>query len=204
MPGSAMADWGGSPRAFSTRWRRCNCRRWATGCATNTACSGSRSRMAGSAKTRTIGCASMTRGRSPAQRKRSKSSFRSSVTMHRGQPGDRPRPSLDLDRHPVRPAGGRLWRQNHQHAAAMVGGIARLFRFSGIQQRRFCRRACRNSRGGIADAGAVSRRQHRGRAGIAVCAGIFSGRLLAGRSRAPLSSPQWRLAGCSPTRPRSS
>ena len=40
MPGSETAGSGGSLRAFSTRWRRCNCRRWATGCATNTACSG--------------------------------------------------------------------------------------------------------------------------------------------------------------------
>ena len=40
MPASATAGSGGWPRAFSTRWRRCSCRRWAMGCATNTACSG--------------------------------------------------------------------------------------------------------------------------------------------------------------------
>src|SRR5271166_4979289 len=53
MPASETAGSGGSPPAFSTRWRRCSCRRWVTGCVMNMACSGNRSKTAGSANVRT-------------------------------------------------------------------------------------------------------------------------------------------------------
>ena len=48
----------------------------------------------------------------------------STFEMHRGSLEIVPGRALHLDRHAVRPAGGRLWRQNHQHAAIMVGGVA--------------------------------------------------------------------------------
>ena len=76
----------------------------------------------------------------------------------RRQPARDPRPAVDADRHPVRPAGRRLRRQDHQHAPPVGRGRARLLRFPGVQPRRFRRRAGRDARGRIADPGALSRR----------------------------------------------
>ena len=74
---------------------------------------------AGSASSRTTGCAGPTRGRSPARtrRSRSRSTARSSCATGRctSIPG---RPSTP-DRHPVRPPGRRLRRQDDQHAAPL-------------------------------------------------------------------------------------
>ena len=61
------------------------------------------------------------------------------------------RPSLQPDRHPVRSARSGLRRQDHQYPPALGRSGARLFRLSGIQQRRFRRRAGRDPRGRIAD-----------------------------------------------------
>ena len=102
------------------------------------------------------------------------------------------RPSV-TDRHTVRSTGRRLWRQDHQHAAPVGRRCARLFRLSGIQQRRFCRRPGRDTRGRIADPGAVSRRFDEHGTGPAFRAGVFSGRLLARRSRPALPPQQCRL-----------
>src|SRR5467141_2347870 len=49
-------------------------------------------------------------------------------------------PPLDPDRYPVRSTRGRLRRQNHQHSPIVERCGTRLFRFPGIQQRRFRRR----------------------------------------------------------------
>ena len=49
-PAWATAGSGAWRRASSTRWRRCSSRPWATGCATSTASSSSRSRTAGSSE----------------------------------------------------------------------------------------------------------------------------------------------------------
>src|SRR6266481_3327140 len=46
----------------STPWPRCSCRRWATGCATNTVCSSSPSETAGSKNSLTTGCVAKTHG----------------------------------------------------------------------------------------------------------------------------------------------
>jgi hypothetical protein len=54
---------GGWRPAFSTRWRRWSCRPWATGYATSTEFSGSRSRTGGSSSGPTTGCATRIRGR---------------------------------------------------------------------------------------------------------------------------------------------
>ena len=67
------------------------------------------------------------------------------------------------------------------------------FDFQGIQQRRFCRRPGRDARRRIADACALSRRLDEPGPGAALRAGVFPGRLLAGRSRAALPARQYRL-----------
>ena len=67
------------------------------------------------------------------------------------------RPSSS-DRHSVRSARRGLRRQDHQYAPALGRGGTRLLQLSGIQQRRFRRRAGRDARGRIADPGPVSRR----------------------------------------------
>jgi hypothetical protein len=74
MPASVTAGSGVWRPAFSIRWPQCSCRRWATVCATNMACSSSPSKTAGSANVRTIGCAVMTRGRCFVLMRRWKSS----------------------------------------------------------------------------------------------------------------------------------
>ena len=45
------------------------------------------------------------------------------------------RPSSDSARHALRPAGRRLWRQDHQHAAALGGRHAGLLRLRRVQPR---------------------------------------------------------------------
>ena len=103
------------------------------------------------------------------------------------------RPSVESDRCSVRSPRGGLRRQDHQYAPALGSGGTRLLQLSRIQQRRFRRRAGRDARGRIAHTGTVSRRPHKHGAGIAFRAGVFSRRLLAGRSRAalPPSNADW-------------
>ena len=103
------------------------------------------------------------------------------------------RTAVQSDRHSVRSPGSRLRRQDHQHAPALGRGCARLLRLSGIQPRRFRRRGGRDARGRIAHARALSGRFHQHGAGTALRAGVLSGRLLAGRSRAALPAGQRRL-----------
>ena len=147
--------------AFSTRWRRCSCRRWAMGCVTNTACSSSPSKTAGSTKQPD----NWLRRQDPWEVARPHETvevkLNCSFEMRRRTLARRAGPALRADRHPVRSARRRLRRQDHQYVAPVGRRRARLFRLSGIQQRRFRRRAGRDSRGRIADPGAVSRRLHR-------------------------------------------
>ena len=103
------------------------------------------------------------------------------------------RQAIQVDRHSLRSPGRGLRRQDHQHASPVGRGCARLFRFSGVQPRGIRRRGGRDARGGILDARAVSRRFHAHGAGAALRAGVFSGRLFAGRSRATISAAQCRL-----------
>ena len=72
-------------------------------------------------------------------------------------------------------------------------GRARLFQFSGIQRRRFRRGAGRDALRRIPHPGALSRRLHDAGAGSALCAGVLSGCLFAGRCGAPLPAQQRRL-----------
>ena len=101
MPGSAMADW--AARCVLSRFDGDDA---IAGDGLRAALrirhvSSNRSRMAGSANIRTTGCAATTLGRLPAQTKRSKSSSAPRSRCTRGHSGDRPRPPLYLDRHPV-------------------------------------------------------------------------------------------------------
>ena len=203
MPVWATAGWAAWRRAFWIRWRRCSFRPWVTACATNTASSSSPSRTAGSGNSRTTGCVARTRGRSRGRTRLSKSSStaRSNCTT---EPCARCRTAVQLDRHSVRSSGGRLWRQDHQHAAAVGRGGAGLLRLSGIQQRRFRRRAGRDAHGRIADARLVSRRLDEPGTGAALRAGVFSGRLLSGRSRPPLPRDATPIGARFPTRSPSS
>ena len=75
-------------RAFSIPWPRCSCPRWDTGSATSTGCSGSPSTTAGSASSRTTGCAVPTPGRSAGRRRRSRSS--STAASSSGKEGSPP------------------------------------------------------------------------------------------------------------------
>ena len=193
MPAWATAGSAGWRPASSIRWPRCSSRPWATACATSTASSSSPSRTAGSTSSRTTGCAAPTRGRSRAPTRRWRSSSNCSFELRGGSSARRPRPAVQPDRHPVRPARRRLRRQDHQHAAALGRGRARLLRLPGIQQRRLRRRAGRDAGGRIAHPRALSRRLHQHGAGAALRAGVLSGRLLAGRSRPPLPPRQRRL-----------
>ena len=67
------------------------------------------------------------------------------------------------------------------------------FDFQRVQQRRLRRRAGRDARGRIAHPRALSRRFHEHGAGAALRAGVFPGRLLAGRPGAALPAQQRRL-----------
>ena len=116
----ATAGSAGWRRASSTRWPRCSSRPWATACATSTASSGRRSRTAGSRSSRTTGCAAPTRGRSRGPHETVEVKLELLVRGARRRrcgaiPG---RPSTS-DRHPVRPPGRRLRRQDDQHAPAL-------------------------------------------------------------------------------------
>ena len=147
---------------------------------------------AGSASIRTTGCAGRTRGKSRAAARR-----RGHARLHlrdaSGQPADRRQSSLDPDRHSLRPAGGRLWRQDDQQPAAVERGGAGLFRLPGLQLGRLRRRPGRQHRGADPDPRSLPGRLHRDGAGAALCAGILPGRLLAGRPGAPLPPRQPRL-----------
>ena len=79
------------------------------------------------------------------------------------------------DRCAVRSPGGGLRRQDHQYPPALGCGGARLLQLSGIQQRRFRRRAGRDARGRIADAGTCIPTTPRARdRDCASCRNIFS------------------------------
>ena len=118
-----------------------------------------------------------------------------SFELRGGRPAPGHRPAVEPDRHPVRSAGRRLRRQDHQHAPALGRRRAGLLRLSGIQQRRFRRGAGGDAGGRIPHPGAVSRRLDEHGAGAALRPGVLPGGLLAGRPRAPIPPQQFRL-GC--------
>ena len=96
----------------------------------------------------------------------------------RWQPARRHRPALDADRRAVRPAGDRLRRPDRQHAAAVGGRHAGLFRLPGVQPWRVRRRARRAPRRRVAHARALPRRLDQHGPGAALRAGVLPGGLL--------------------------
>ena len=100
----------------------------------------------------------------------------------------------DPRRHALRPAGRRLRRPDHQHAAALGRGDAPGLQLPGVQPRRLLRRRPREGRGRVAHAGPLPRRLDAPRQRLAVRAGVFPGRLLAGRHRGAVPPPRQRLA----------
>jgi hypothetical protein len=74
MPPWETVGWDGLLPVSLNPWPPCNSRQWATGCATNTACSNRPSKTDGSANDRITGCAGRTRGRSRVSMKAWKSS----------------------------------------------------------------------------------------------------------------------------------
>ena len=97
----------------------------ATACATSTASSARRSRTATRSSTPTTGCAGPTPGKSSATRQPSEVQLNASLELQDGTPRLVPEPADPPPRHPLRPAGGRLRRQDDQHAAAVGSGLAR-------------------------------------------------------------------------------
>ena len=186
-PGWATAAWAGWPPASSTRWPRCRSRRSATACATSTASSARRSRTATRSSSPTTGCAGPTPGRSPGRGETVEVPLDCSFELQRRQSAADPRPARPPARRALRPAGGRLRRQDDQHPAALGGGLARLLRLRRVQL------------AAISSAPSPTRWRPRSLTrvlypddstsagqGAAVRAGVFPGRLLAGRHRAPL------------------
>ena len=105
----------------------------------------------------------------------------------------RGRKAVQAVRHTARSPNSRIRRANHQFTSAVGRRRAGLLRFSGIQPRRFHRRAGGETRRGNTDASAVSRRFDQPRAGAAVRAGVFSCRVLACRYNPTVSTRQRRL-----------
>ena len=204
MRGWVTAGSAAWPLASLIRWRPCNSRPWATACATNTASSSRPFRTAGNTKQPD----NWLRRPDPWEVARPHETGRSEAQLlvrdARRQLARDPRPAIESDRHSVRSPGGGLRRQDDQYAPALGCGGTRLLQLSGIQQRRFRRRAGRDARGRVADAGLVSGRLDQPGAGIALCAGVFSGRLFAGGSRAAFPREQHRLERAARTKSPSS
>ena len=99
---------------------------------------------------------------------------------------------IPFDR-PVVGYGGKTINTLRLWAAAAPGRL----RLRGVQPRRLRRRGRRAARRRVADARPLPRRLHEHGPGAALRAGVFPGRLLAGRPRAPLPPAQRRLARAS-------
>ena len=181
------------PPASSTRWRRCRSPRWATGSATSTASSASRSANGWQQEHRTTGCAARIPGRSPGPTSMSRSPRTARSRCATGAcepiPG---RPSTP-DRHPLRSARRRLRRQDHQHAAPVGRRGAGRLRLPASSAAATSSGAGRVAGGRVAHARPLSGRLDRPRPRAAVPAGVFPGRLLARRPRAPLPAHERRL-----------
>jgi hypothetical protein len=143
------------------------------------------------------------RGRSPG-RTSGRDPLGCSFEVRGGAPACAARAAVQPARRPVRPPGGRLRRQDHQHAAPLGRRAPDYFDFQRVQQRRVRRRAGRDARRRDADARALPGRLHEPGARAALPAGVFPGRLLAGRSRAALPPRATPTGARCPRRSRSS
>ena len=191
--GWATAGLGGWRPASWIPWPPCNSRPWATACATNTASSDRRSRTVGKPSSPTTGCAARIRGKSHARMRRWRVKLDCSFEISRRRlqliPG-RPSSLIGI---PYRSARGGLRRQDRQHTASLVAAAPDYFDFQGFSSGDFVGAVVGRHSRRIADARALSRRLDRHGPGPALRAGVFPGRLLAGRSRAPLPPRQYRL-----------
>ncbi len=88
---------------------------------------------------------------------------------------------------PYRPPRGRVRRQDHQHAAFVVGRHAGLLRLPAVQRRRLRRRVGRDAHGRNADACALPGRLDHARKGPALPAAVLPGGLHTRRRDPPLS-----------------
>ena len=186
------------------RWPRCNSRRWATACDTSTASSG-RSIQDGWQHEQPD---NWLRRPDPWEVARPDEkveiklncSFEVRGGSLRAVPG---RPStligIPFDR-PVVGYGGKTINTLRLWAAAAPD----YFDFQEFSSGDFVGALGRDAVRRIADPGALSGRLHEHGAGPALRAGVLSGRLLAGRSRAPIPARQLRLERCFPRRPPSS
>ena len=116
-----------------------------------------------------------------------------SFDIRGGRAAGRPGPAVDAHRHSVRPPGGRLRRQDHQHAAPVVRRHAGLLRLPAVQQRRLRRRAGRDAHRRDADARALPGRLDHRRQGAALPAAVLPGGLHAGRRDPPVPRRRQRL-----------
>ena len=188
-----MAGSAGSPPAFSTRWRRCSSRRWATGCATNTASSSRRSRTAGSTSSPTTGCGIPIPGKSPRPQEEVEIKLGCSFEVQGGSlravPG---RPSsllgMPFDR-PVVGYGGKTINTLRLWAAATPDD----FDFQAFSAGEFVSALAEQLAAESRDPRPLSRRLDEHGPGAALRAGVFSRRLLAGRPRTALPPRQCRL-----------
>ena len=103
-----------------------------------------------------------------------------SFEVQRRKPARGPRTAVGLLGMPYRSSGCRLRRQDGQHAAPVGRRRARYLRLPGVQRRRVRQRLGRTAGGRIRHPGSLSRQLHQHGPGSALCAGVFSRRLLAG------------------------
>ena len=148
---------------------------------------------AGSTSSRITGSPGPTRGKSRGRTKPSKCGWPARSTFTAGALRTVHGPAVDAHRHSVRPPGGRLRRQDHQHAAPVVRRHAGLLRLPAVQRRRLRRRAGRDAHGRNADARALPGRLDHGRQGAALPAAVLPGGLHAGRRDPPFPRRRQRL-----------
>ena len=137
-------------------------------------------------------------GRAPRRERRG--DVRLLVRIARGHAAHDPEQPLDADRRPLRPAGGRLRRQDGQYASAVERHGRACVRLSAVQRRRLRRLDRRSAQRRIADPRSLSRRSHAPGARAAAHAGIFPRRLFAGRYRSQVPRDRIRIGGRCPTR----
>src|SRR5215469_9212729 len=120
------------------------------------------------------------------------------VRSTRGNPSGDRGPAVAPGRAALRSPRGGLRGQDGEHAPLVGGRRPPGVRFPGLQPWRLRERAGRAPRRRVPDARALSRRLHEHGPGPPLRAGVLLGRLLAGRSRAPLPSEQCRLGRAPP------
>ena len=166
-------------------------RRWATACATSTACSARRSRTAGRSSIRTTGCAGRPVGGARAAARPSRSGSAAPSRCKRDACTVVANRALDPDR--ASPMTGRSSAMAARRSTRCGSGAPR----RTITSTSWSSAAATSSTpwseqiaAEDADARPLPGRLHRHGAGAALCPGVLPGRLLAGRHRAPFPPRQ--------------